>query len=398
MKPISSDNTYNNVKYSHCANNAERARHSDIENTSLVDCIDSVTHTATGKESAKNAIKGQNASGWLRCCLVSMGVATGIIALTGAGYGIYRCGRASVNDKALQPIQLGGVFPLLAPAPVTMFNTVSEIGYPTTAATFGSSPYAYYERRYTQQQAQPDRHTARVINGRMESTPPFSLMQTSKETIRSTVTSMPEVTTTSAVTTTDESALPIVRSTISSLPVSSSVMQSVSDTRLFSTEPPFILEIFNRHANQRDVFYNSIPKDIYFPLGRKMHKALAEYCMGDVHNTVFYASKSAPEKRCVFLREITDLIDLCKDEINTSIIINENKSSLLPEEHAKEIMLERKLTTLYIAAECIIEGRDVGEFYNASMTDNNPHTIEELHSRDNKIMKTVEELDEQMAC
>ena len=49
-------------------------------------------------------------------------------------------------------------------------------------------------------------------------------------------------------------------------------------------------------------------------------------------------------------------------------------------------MARRKLTTAYLAAECIIERKELGFFYITAMADNKNYSAEELIEREERIM------------
>lgn len=164
------------------------------------------------------------------------------------------------------------------------------------------------------------------------------------------------------------------------------------DRALESTTRPNIVETTEaaktkyRHENGRSLYYNTVPRDIYFPLGRKLYNELAYFCSSDLQIIVFDAYKSDPESRCQLLGKIVDKIGEYKFYDTLLRDANIQKETLSADEHAEEIMARRKLTTAYLAAECVIERKDLGEFYITAMTDNKYYSEEELIEREGRIM------------
>lgn len=61
-------------------------------------------------------------------------------------------------------------------------------------------------------------------------------------------------------------------------------------------------------------------------------------------------------------------------------------------------MARRKVTTLYLAAETIINGESAGFFYDNAMRDNKNYTPEELMQREKNIMNYFPEHDALGEC
>ena len=141
-----------------------------------------------------------------------------------------------------------------------------------------------------------------------------------------------------------------------------------------------------RHENERSIYYNNVPMDMYFPLGRKLYNELAYFCSSDLQIIVFNAYKSDPESRCQLLGKVVDKIDEYKFYDALLRDANIHKETLSADEHAEEIMARRKLTTAYLAAECIIERKELGFFYITAMADNKNYSAEELIEREERIM------------
>lgn len=146
-------------------------------------------------------------------------------------------------------------------------------------------------------------------------------------------------------------------------------------------------EAVYRHESMRDIYYNTLPVDIYRPLGKQLRTELAAYCNSDIQTFVHKAHTSSPEQKCKLLAKVVEEIDYYKEMENLLRGINAAKETLLPNEHAEEIIVRRKLTTAYLAAEYIIDGKSAGMFYNDAMLDNNIYSFRDLTAREDKIMK-----------
>lgn len=361
MKLGSTENTYQRMEYGHCINNHERVRNEDVENSLLVDDIDFISHTGAEKEDKKNVEREQNHTGVLKRCLVSLGIATGVIALAGAGYGVYRLGRSFWNESALLPFQQAGGLTEPVASPIMIGDGVPENLGMVTVPAFTSSPYAYYEKQYVSEQTTSGSQTERVM---------------SREDIATTTTG-PRLSTACMTAT-----LP---------PASSTAMTVNRHIRLFGTDSPLILGKENRHASQRAILYHTLHNDETYGLFKQVRRDLDTFFVDDIHHIIFTAYRAPLEKRIIPLREIATLIECYKEYITESISSNEHKTFLLPEEHAREIVLEEKLIMLYITAECIINHLNESSAYSLIFYDNKTYSTNTLCMLDEKIKKIVEE-------
>jgi len=264
-------------------------------------------------------------AGWLPGMLTGGAVIAGTGLLAAGGYCLFLAGRNSVSNCPGQANQ-----PQSADMPVILPTSVNEYRLGSTILPDTPvSPYSYYENIYG------------------DSATRNKILQTA-----------PTPTTKSS---------------------SGDINIPTSET-LFTTY---------KHEGKRDTYYNTVLKDIYYPLGRKLHGELSEFYSSEIEGNVVHAYKADPVLRCTLLREIADKIDIYESEENLLRDAYNVKETLNAGEHAREILVNRKLTALYLAAECIINKQDIDVFYHQTMAENQKkehYTTEELTRRHNAIM------------
>lgn len=160
----------------------------------------------------------------------------------------------------------------------------------------------------------------------------------------------------------------------------------VAGAELSSDDTIIVSKINYTHENERHIYYDTVPKDIYYPLGRQLYNQLTAFCNSDIQTIVFDSYNADLSTRCKLLGRIADKIDEYKFDDSTLREAYSWRETLSAEEHAEEIMARRKLTTLYLAAEYIIDRRDAGEFYRDAMADYKNYTLAELIQREHIIM------------
>lgn len=168
-------------------------------------------------------------------------------------------------------------------------------------------------------------------------------------------------------------------------PVTTST-QPIQTTRTTRTPVTEKAEVVYIHDSQRNIYYDTLPVDKYRPLGKQLYMSLAEYCNSNIQTLVHKGHQATPERKCNILSEIINEIDYYKDIDNLRREINSRRDSLSPTEHADEIIIRRKLTTAYLAAEYVIDGKDAGTFYKDAMADHHVYSAQELSNREKRIM------------
>ena len=140
------------------------------------------------------------------------------------------------------------------------------------------------------------------------------------------------------------------------------------------------------HDTMRDIYYNTLPVDMYRPLGRQLHISLSNYCKSKIYPLVHKASQASTEDKCNYLSKVVEGIFYYKNIDLVLRDVNSHKDILSPTEHADEIIIRRMLTTGYLAAEYIIDNKDVSGFYNDAMSDHKIYSSEDLVNREENIM------------
>jgi len=141
-----------------------------------------------------------------------------------------------------------------------------------------------------------------------------------------------------------------------------------------------------KHESGRSIYYQSVKSKHNYPLGTKFFNELLAFCLAETKYDIEQAYRGTPELRCKLLDDINNKIEALKDYEALVRRINSEKEMLSIKEHGEEVMLRRKLATLYLAAESIINKKDFDVFLREVNRDYKRHSTKELEQREEKIM------------
>lgn len=311
-------------------------------------------------------------TGLMKSLLIGAAVLTSIGALaTGVYY--YVAGRQSsglsenshpsrLSVPIMDNITLGGMG---SPSSTTVGHTLMAImNSPRTTETV-SSPYSYYEGIYGDT----------TVRNKHQS----SVQAITKEA--------PVKTTKSSVITKE-----IIKEPVTAAPISFTspymTAKPATMTPHSGTTEKAVTEY--KHEHGRSIYYQSIKKDGNYPLGTKFFNKLTGFCFADAKRLIEQADMASPELQYKSLASIIDQIKIIKKDESSLREINSHKEILSEEEYDEEIMMRRKLTTLYLAAETIICKKDFFAFYQEAISDYREYSTQELRQREGKIMVIFE--------
>jgi len=141
------------------------------------------------------------------------------------------------------------------------------------------------------------------------------------------------------------------------------------------------------HENKQHTFYDTIPKDQYYPLGKNLYKDLEAFCNDEIKKTVKEAYRTQmPAQKCALLARIVLNINSSASQDAAGRALNNEIGVSSPDGYAEEILARRELTTLILAAECIINHKDYDFFYQTAMADHKDYSVEEIIKRERNIM------------
>lgn len=141
------------------------------------------------------------------------------------------------------------------------------------------------------------------------------------------------------------------------------------------------------HENNRNIFYDTIPRDQYYPLGKSNYKELKKFCENKVKNIMVNAYNSTiPAERCALLAKMVLAINESAGTDSHQRMLDNELMLFSPAVHGGEIYNRRRLTTLLLAAEYIIQHKNYDLFYPAAMADHKDYSIEEIVTREQNIM------------
>lgn len=141
-----------------------------------------------------------------------------------------------------------------------------------------------------------------------------------------------------------------------------------------------------RQENEPSTNNRTIAKDTYYPLDSRFKKDLASFCLSGIYDDVIESYRADPKYRFDLLSGIVDKIHYYREMDTVLKEVNSGREDLSIEEKNNQILIRRKLTTLYLAAETIINKKDTLQFYIHAMKDDKNYTSEELSKRDRDIM------------
>lgn len=167
-----------------------------------------------------------------------------------------------------------------------------------------------------------------------------------------------------------------------------SYYEKKNNTASISSEPAISEELLTTHRpeNRQRVHPETITVDNYYPLDNKYKKELSRFCLSSVHGIVIKSHKAEPKYKCELLSEVIDNISYYKEMYSGLREINAERKQLTLEEKNNEDLMRRKLTTLYLAAETIISGKETLYFHINAMRDDKNYPPEELIKREENIM------------
>ena len=303
-------------------------------------------------------------TGLVKSLLIGAAVLTGIGALATCGY-YYVAGRQSsgLSENSLPsrlsvPV-MANIIPWetgtgsrlsMTPDDIQMAITDSSLITETT-----SSPYSYYEGIYGS--------TASLNNN------PSSLPVTTIAKPVTTTTEKPTITTekTSLMTTGNPTSVYMI-------------------AKPTTTSSPDEAKTEYKHDSAEYFYYQSVKGNYNYPLGTKFFNELLAFCLAETKYDIEQAYRGTPELRCKLLDDINNKIEVIKENEALFRRVNAEKETLSVKEYGEKIMLRRKLATLYLAAEAIINKKDFDVFFREVNRDYKRYSTKELKQREEKIM------------
>lgn len=281
----------------------------------------------------------------------------------------------------------------------TLMTITSSPLIPETA----SSPYSYYEGIYggatARNKSQPSFPVTMTEQPAPTTKAPVTTTEQPVPTTKAPVTTTehPVPTTKTPVTTTEQSVTTTQAPAITTALIKKPVTVTIdSFTSAYMTEKPTTIILSHdgdetavteyKHDSGRSIYYQTIKGEYNYPLGKKFFNELLDFCLAETKYNIEQAYRGTPELRCTLLDDINNKIAALKEYETLVRRINADKETLSIKEHAEEIMLRRKLVTLYLAAEYIINKKDFDVFLHEVNRDYKKHSTKELEQREEKIM------------
>jgi len=306
-------------------------------------------------------------TGLMKSLLIGAAVLTGIGALaTGVYY--YVAGRQSYDlsgnsfSSRLSVPAMADIIPgdIGSPSSTSVSPTLMSIMNSSRTTETTSSPYSYYESIYGD-----------------------TTVRNQNQSSVSVITTEASVTTTAPVITTET-----IKESVTAAPVSlsSSYMAAKPATMTPHSDATEKAVTEYKHEQGRSIYYQSIKKEGNYPLGTKFFNKLTGFCFADARLLIEQAYTASPKVRCELLASMIDKIEIIKEGESQLREINAYKETLSAEEYDEEILMRRKLTTLYLAAETIIDEKDFFTFYQKATSDYKEYSTQELMQREEKIL------------
>ncbi len=335
-------------------------------------------------------------TGLVKSLLIGAAVLTGISALATCGY-YYVAGRqnSGLSGNSLPPRLSVPVMDNIIPREAgsrlstTPDHILMAITDPTLITENTSSPYSYYEGIYgSTASLKNNPPSLPVTTGEKPATTTKKPATTTEKP--ATTTKKPATTTEKLVTTTKRPTATTEKSTVTiekpSRMTTGNPTSAYMAAKSTTTSKAETAATEYKHESGRSVYYQTVQSKNHYPLGTKFFNELLAFCQAETKYDIEQAYRGTPELRCKLLDDINNKIEALKDDEALVRRINAEKETLSVKEHGEEIMLRRKLATLYLAAEAIINKKDFYVFLREVNRDYKKHSTKELAQREEKIM------------
>lgn len=302
--------------------------------------------------------------GLLKSLLIGVAVLSGIGALAAGAY-YYVAGRQSF-DLSQKNYSSLPVMADLAPGEMGSLSSMKvshalmDIMNSSHTTETASSPYSYYKKIYGDT----------VVRNNTLSSVPVITTEVSATKKNPVITKK------------------IIKESVTTAPLSltSPYMKTVPATMTAYPDTTETAVTEYKHERGRSIYYQSIKKEGSYPLGTKFFNKLTGFCFSDARLIIEQAYTASPNLRCELLSGLVDKIEIIKEDEALLRKKNAYKETLSAEEYDEEILTRRKLTTLYLAAETIINKKDFFTFYEKAIKDYREYSTQELMQREAKIM------------
>lgn len=141
-----------------------------------------------------------------------------------------------------------------------------------------------------------------------------------------------------------------------------------------------------KYESGRAIYYQTVKGECKYPLGTKSFNERLFFCLSETQYSIEQAYRGTPELRYELLDGINNKIVVLKEHEDLIRRINVEKEALSVKKYGEEIMLRRKIATLYLAAESIINKKDFNIFLCEVNNDYRRYPTKELEQREAKIM------------
>ncbi|MCS3432252.1 hypothetical protein [Klebsiella sp. BIGb0407] len=168
------------------------------------------------------------------------------------------------------------------------------------------------------------------------------------------------------------------------------ITTSSSTSAYMKTKQTSAPDISETHDKMRSILYNALMRDDdnAQPLGPKFHAQISDFCYSElIKPAIEQAYTGDVNQRCTLLRNLSDIIDdFIVDEV---LLIDEHDllKALTKSEYMEELIIKRKVTTLIMAAESIMENKNFDEFYVDTMKNYKQYSTSEIEDKEIAIWK-----------
>ena len=139
----------------------------------------------------------------------------------------------------------------------------------------------------------------------------------------------------------------------------------------------------------RQDFLDSIPKDSYYPLGKKIYFVMGEFYMTEIDYFIASALNGSENNKHSAVKNLLETFDAYKASEARIIDRHQNKEKLLASEHIEEILAHRMTVSLLIAADVIINNKSKFHYMTERTLDNTQYSNQQIAEMESNIRKYI---------
>ena len=137
-------------------------------------------------------------------------------------------------------------------------------------------------------------------------------------------------------------------------------------------------------------FLNTIPRDLYYPLGKEMYNNMSEFYKNEIDSAVSSVSNGSEEEKRSAVKHLLDTFYRYSVLVKKVEEKNYYLENLLPGEHIEEILTHKKRVSSLLAADVIINNKSKFHYMANRMSDATEYTKQQISEMKNRCYSYIE--------